>query len=711
MLIKPMDPVHELDAQRKPDRDKAGGGAWPLVALERMLDDIDDQPFWRDRADRACDFADNVDNDQLTLAQKQECLRLGIPIRSVNLIGRLRNAVLGAEVKNRRDPTLSADDDEYSDVGDVLNVKLKEAQRETRADMAISQAHKDQVSAGVGWTEVRRNSDPFKYRYSVQFVPRQEMWWDWRSKQLDLSDCRWVCRAQWKDLDEVIAGFPKWAELLKRINLEIAPTWMPDGPIDEEIMRSYNEGASTRWRSRTAEWLHGQRDRIRVYHVQYRVPAMVAMLCFDKYGHRKIVIDENNPAHMEAIARKLGRLEKVPTMQIRNAIYAGPYRLLDKPTTLKRFIWTPFWAFRRDKDDTPFGLIESMIAPQEDYNDADMRVRWMLRAQQVYIDSDAVDGEAGNYNSIADIKATAMRPDAAFVLNANRRNLEGVRVKNDLTLQKELLEQKAEKRQVMQDVGGIYGPQLGDAPTGVTSGIAMGTLVDQGTQAMGDMNDNYLLGRQSTYDSLVDLIAEDHTQADLKVKIGTGDTRRVVVLNTRNPETGEPMNVVKDAPVKLGLGEAPQSPAHQAQTGELVGKMIQALQGTPHAGILIPNFVETSPMFGPGRKQMADDMRRATGMPTAGDRQGAQQWQAQAKEQAAQQAALQTATLEAEAAKKRAEAGQTEAAMGKTLADTKKVQADTLLTIEQIAQSTAANEEQLIDDALRELALEVTQAA
>lgn len=688
MLIKPLPPLDERDGQNKPARDKAAGDAWPIAAVERMLADADEQPPWRERADKACAYVDNVDNEQLTPEQKRNAHEAGIPARAINLVGRVVNGILGQEAKTRRDPILEPDDDDFADVADVLNVKLKEGQRETDANRAVSDAYSSQVRAGLGWTEVRRNADPFRYDYAVESVPRDQMWWDWRARRIDLSDARWVCRSQWKDLDEVVAAYPKWRKTLE-LAVDSWASWFNDGPIDEEARYGYNDfAASTRFRQRTSEWRDGTRRRLRVYHIQYRVPAVVTIL---RAGHRKIIVDPQNPLHQEAIRRGIGKLERAPTMQIRNAIYAGPFRLLDEATTLKRFSFTPFFAFRRDSDDTPFGLVESMIAPQDDYNESSQRMRWMLRAQQLLIDNDALDE---TINTKADIVETMMRPDMVAVLNAKRTNKDGMVFRNDFALQKELFDRMQDSKMLIQDVPGVYGPQLGDAPTGVTSGIAMNTLVEQGIVAMGELNDNYMLGRRLTFENLVDLIVEDHAEADMRVRIGTGQARREVVLNTRHPETGQPMNVVKDSPVKLGLGEAPASPAYQMQTAQIVGDMIRAMAGTPHAGILIPTWVETNSMFGPNRKQVADDMRRATGLPTGGDRNGAQQWQQAQQQAAAENAQLQNAGAKAEVIKKNAEADE-------VIARTNKIESETLKNMAEVAMTTPADEDAQIEEALQ----------
>jgi hypothetical protein len=686
MILKPREPIDPNDRRATSGRDEAKGG-YSIRALERLLDDCDEQPLWRDRADRACAYYDNIDNDQLTPEQKLAAMQAGIDPRSINLIGRVVNGVLGQEAKSRRDPMAEPDDDDYSDVADVLNVKLKEAKRETLADMECSAAYAHQVKAGAGFTEIRRNSDPLKYGYHVEHVPRDQLWWDWRSRKIDWSDARWVLRRQWKDLDEVIGAMPEHRQAIEQAMHSTAP-WT-DGPIEEDVGRysADSMSTSTRFRTRAAEWRDGSRERICMYQIQYRVPATVVVMTL---GHRKIIVDPQNPLHAEALSRGLGKVERVSTMQIRNALYAGPVRLLDEPTTQKRFIWVPWFAFRRDADDTPYGLIEGMMAPQDDYNEAAQRMRWMLKAQQLLVDSDAPDER---FNTIADIAENMMRPDMVTVLNPNRKNANALTFRNDIQLQRELFERMQDSKQLVQDVPGIYGAQLGDAPQGVTSGIAMNTLVEQGIVAMGELNDNYMLSRRLTFENLMDLIVEDHLAPDMQVKIGVGATRRTVVLNTRNPETGEPMNVVKDAPVKLGLGEAPSSPAYQMQTATLVGNMISAMAGTPQAGMLIPHWVESNPMMGAGRKQLADDMRRSVGLPVSGDRQRAEAWQQQ-QEQAA--AAQQQAVAQAQAAA----TAKAEAEAMEARARVDKIGSETLKNIADVSQITAANEDQLISDAI-----------
>ncbi len=694
--MRALPPIDERDDQGEPSHDKAKDG-YSLRALERLLQDCEDQPAWRDASDLCCLYYDV--GGVFDPMQEFKFLKAGLVPRKTNLVGRVINGVLGQEAKTRRDPRIEPDDDEGADVADVLNVKLKEAQREACADMAISNAYASQVKAGIGWVEVSKDSDPLEYGIRVQEVHRSQIWWDWRAKTVDLKDARWLVRREWKDLDEVVASFPEHKDILVH-SAGNWSNWLLDDMVDERVMTntaandrlSNGYKADRSFRVNRAEWIDGGRQRVRMYEVWYRVPAEVVMM---RVGNRLIQVDLQNPLHREAISRGMVKIEKRITSQVRMALFAGPYRLIDKATTKRRFPYIPFFAFRADADYTPYGLVHGMLAPQDEYNERRMRIQWMLKAQQLHIDSDALDK---TYNNINDITETMMNPDMVAVLNPERRNKDGMQFKNDFALQSEQFEMMQDSKNLIQDVSGVYSTQLGDAPAGVTANSAINSLIDQGLVAMGELNDNYGHARRMVYDSMVELIAEQHMERDMRVAIGAGQTRRVVVLNTFDPQTKRPLNNVADVKVNTGLAEVPATPAYMAQMSTLMGEMVRALAGTPQGAMILPAWVENTSAFGPSRKQMADDMRRSSGLPVSGDRAGAQQWQAQQMQAAQRQAQLAEQAAQLEMEKTDGEARLTVARADLAQAQT----AHTLVQAEKLA--TEPDEEALIREALAEAA-------
>jgi hypothetical protein len=611
--------------QPKPLRDKAKGG-FSLTALENLVGDCYAQPEWRARADLCCAY---YDDKQLTPEQRHAAMLEGLVPRNINLIRPVINSVLGEEAKTRTDVKLSADDDVFADVSTFLSGRIKEATRETYSDLAISNGYAGQTKAGLGWVEVSRVADPLEYPYRVVDVHRNEIWYDWRAKDVALRDARWLVRKRWADLDEACANLPEFEELLTYAVNGWNPIMLADSEASAGMMEGYRN--ERQFQIRRDEWVETSRRRIKLYEVWYRVPVEVVVLRLSPT--RRVPYDDNNPMHVEAVARHLVKVERGVSRQVRMALFAGPHRLKDVGTAMRHFPYVPFFAFRQDDDRRPYGMIDGMVAPQDEFNERRLRIQWMLKARQITVDSDALDED---YNTIEDLADMVMRPDMVVVQNPNRRNTTGFRVAADLSLQSEQFNVMNDSKQMIQEASGRYSTQLGNAPAGVTSGLAINSLMEAGQAAMGEMNDNYQLGRRLVHERLLDLIVEDHADAEMRVVIGNGGSKRAIVLNSFDPETKMPVNHVKDAPVKVGLAEVPNTPAFKMQQQQQIANIIGALAGNPAAvQVLTPSFIEATDLE--DRTEVAKTLRKLSGLPQPGDQQG----QAQAEQQQQQAAQAQ----------------------------------------------------------------------
>ena len=339
-------------------------------------------------------------------------------------------------------------------------------------------------------------------------------------------------------------------------------------PDDVNVMSAFENERRFNLTVAKRDWVDAARKMIKLYEVWYRVPAKVVVMHVGPT--KRVPYNPKDQRHIEAVSRGLYKLSTGITSQIRTALYAGPYRLLDKATDKKNFPYFPFFAFRDDDDKSPYGLIDGMIAPQDDFNDRHHRIQWMLKARQISMDSDALDS---NYNTISDISDAAMRPDLVTITSPNRLNKAGaaVIIKNDLQMQPEQFKVQADSKQYIQDTAGRYGSQLGSAQ--VQSGIANSMLIEQGEQSMAEMNDNYTFGRRSVFEGLVDEIVNDYQAPNIKVPVGSGKTRRIIVLNSWDPATQEPVNMVGDAEIKTALAETPNTPAFRQQAQQQLTQM------------------------------------------------------------------------------------------------------------------------------------------
>lgn len=651
--IPTLTPVKDGTPEVHSQYDAAGHGAFNLTRLEHLVADCDMQPDWRPRADLAAAY---IDGKQFTPEQQAALIAEGMPdVKPTNLIGRVIRSICGSEAKARTDIKVEADQDRDSDVCDVLNASMKEAQRETYADMAVSGAYFGQVGPGVGWVEVAENCDPLEYPIRVSEVHRSEMWWDWKAKDTIIQrDGRWLCRKRWTDLDEIEARMPQHRQILRNVsNGWTGFVW--DDSLGEErsVFAAYE--CENRWNNyrRRSDWYDSVRKRVKLYEVWYKTPAMGVILHLSP--SRRLLYDPNSPLHVQAVTSGRIKVTKELTMQVRMSLFAGPHRLQDIGTTRRNFPYVPFFAYRDDEDLSPYGLVDGMMSPQDEYNARRIRVNWLLRARQITVDNDALDSDA---NTLSDVADSVMRPDLTVVLNSNRKNANGFQVSNSLVLQKEQVEVMQDAKQLIQDVPGVYGSQLGQAASGVTSGIANSLLIEQGAVAMGDLNDNYRHSRRMVFELLLEQIVRLHSERDLQVIIGRGKASRVVVLNHWNPQTSEIENNVSDAPLRVGLGEVPSTPAFRMQQQQQLATIIGALQANPQAvALLTPSFIESTDL--PNRAELADDMRKSLGMPANGDKNAQQQLEQQQEQQRQQQAQAQQAAMQLEMESKAADINKT----------------------------------------------------
>ena len=299
MIVKPLQPVEHSD-KLPSSNDKAKGG-YSLRALERqMSDEYDNFYLWREKTAKAFAY---YDGDSITEKMAQMAVDYDLEARNTNLVARVVNVVLGQEEKSRRDPKPEPDDDDAADVSDVLAVKLKEAQRESNADQEIGTTYANQVKGGLGWCGVSRRADPFQYQYAVEDIPWREMTWDRRAKKADLSDRTWDRRSQWKDLGDVMALYPEHERSLRLAANNPMSSWDND-EFEDEMRVSFGEfrnAPQTSWfRSNRNNWIDGNRSRIRMSEVEYKVPATVAVM---KIKGRTIIVDPQNQTHVEAISR------------------------------------------------------------------------------------------------------------------------------------------------------------------------------------------------------------------------------------------------------------------------------------------------------------------------------------------------------------------------------------------------------------------------
>ncbi|EOZ1742691.1 TPA: portal protein [Yersinia enterocolitica] len=631
--------------------------------LERLMDissDIDHQPDWRTSANTACAY---YDGDQLAPEVVAKLRERGQPLTQHNLIAPTIDGVLGMEAKTRTDLMVIADDpnEEMEIMAEAVNAEFADACRLSGLNKARSDAYAEQIKAGLSWVEVRRNDDPFANKFKVSTVHRNEVFWDWFSREADLSDCRWLMRKRWLDVDEVKGTFPDKAQIIDYSLNEwkgFVDTVLADGQ-ESDLMSAYEEYQS--WSRESTEWVTSNRKRVLLQVIYYRTFQRLPILQLS--NGRVVEYDKNNVMHAVAVATERVQVTMARVSRIRESWFVGPHFIIDRPCTAPQgmFPLIPFWGYRKDKTGAPYGLACRAIPAQDEVNFRRIKLTWLLQAKRVIKDADAT--EMTDKQLAEEIE----RPDGVINLNPNRANkttaADALNIQQDFQVAQQQFQVMQESMKLIQDGLGVYSAFLGQ-DSNASSGVAISNLVEQGATTLAEINDNYQFACQQVGQLLLCYLLEELTKRrNYPVVINRDDPRKrkEVVLNAAE-EAGRMNNDVSRLRAHIALAPIQQTPAYKSQLAQRLSEVIVGLPPQIQVSVL-DMWVELLDL--PNKQEFVERIRGALGTPKSPDEmtpeeqqaaQQEQQLQQQQQELAMREIAGKVAKLEAEAQRINAQA-------------------------------------------------------
>ena len=643
----------------------------PLNAVAEMepsefaniLLEIQEQPAWRTTADIEADYYDGNQLDSETLEAMND---LGMAPIIENLTAPTIDAVLGLEAKTRLDWKIATNaDEDFSEVAEAMNYRMKQAESESMADRACSDSFAAQTKVGLGWVEVAREHNPFLYPYRVGYVPRNEIFWDFRGKRPDTLDWRYLVRKRWHDVDVIEKTFPDKADMLR---LSCAgwsgmdPTMLIDGGRSTGLAMDY--GRERGWTHEEQEWRDTFRKRLCLSEVWYR--RWIRGHVLKTPDGRVIEFDSKNRDHIEAVAYDLVQVRSALYTKVRLAWFVGPHKLADMPTPYKhdKFPYVPFFGKREDMTGVPYGLIRGMKPLQDEINARNTKMIWLLAAKRVTMT------EGVTKDSPATVRREAARPDAMHVLDPQKLQQGGkFEVETDFQLNSQQYSALVDKRQALKNVAGVYASFEGNQK-GAISGVAANTLVEQSTQTLAEIFDNYQFARRQVGDLLMSLIIEDIGDKPMEVKIDNEvNGTKTVKLNVPD-ERGLLTNDVQRARLKVALSDVPGTASYREQRFLRLTELTRSLPENLQA--LVIDFVMAA-SDDPQRGEIVKRLRKALNL---GDQEAPKTPEEEEAMKAAQleqeqAAALQQRAVELDLADKEAKVGKTnaEAARAQAQAD------------------------------------------
>lgn len=582
----------------------------PLESLEQWHSDIATQPDWRSRSDRAADY---YDGKQWSPEARKILEERGQPVITNNLMGPAIDGVLGLEAKTRQEMMVVADDDDSKDVAEALNVKFNEACRIAEVDRACSDAYAAMIKTGLGWVEVSTNPDPFGFGLRCGSVHRREIFWDFTDMSPGLENARWLFRRRFVDTDTLEMAFPKHKDLIH----QVANEW-PDANLWEEadtLDRSHPMVAAYHTETESElprdQWWDSARKRAMVYECYYRVWDKRPVLKVN--DGRVVVFDESNPIHLALASSKLAQVVIAPFKKMRLAWFIGPHRVADVPSPHPHdhFPYVPIWGYREDSNGAPYGLAERMIPAQDEVNFRRSKLSFLLNKLTVIKDADAIVGM-----SDSELTDELFRGDSVVTLSEKRKFADAIKVIWGNELDSQQFQVMQDSMRLVQECAGVYNAFLGQESS-ATSGVAIDSLVEQGTTTLAEINDNYRYGRnkvgQLILAHLVDQIGED--ELTVKTNVGKVDPTRAIVLNKR--ETDEEghkkiTNNVTRAKTRVVLSDVPNTPGYRQQVAR---SMLEAMANMPpeFQASMLDLVVEMLDIPAEKRDEMLKRIRSMTG--------------------------------------------------------------------------------------------------
>jgi len=588
------------------------------------------------------------DGDQISDEEQQEYERRNQTPRVFNEIKPTIDWLLGGERRIRTDWAVlprTEDDSEPS----LRKTKLvKYVDDINNARWHRSEAYGDMTKNGEGWT-------------AIEYLPNQDgeqqitfthehwryMMCDSKSRRRDMTDMQYIWRTKILALDELVQHFPdKRTELINSsADMDVLEQELLDEALTE-IDPSKEDGL-IRKGSMNLDQSSGDRNGVKVYEMWFKQTERVKLLRGEGSFNNDLY-DEKNPDHKVLMEHYGFRVVELVRKQMYCAMYTDDTVLYRQKSPYKhnRFPFVRRYAYLKDRDATPYGVIHSVIDPQSDLNIRRNKALHMLSSVRVVMEKDAVDDK----NVLAEEVA---KWDAIIEVKTGKK----IEIEEGADRANQQLNVGEQNSAYIRQISGVTGENRG-MDTNATSGIAIQARQEQGTIISTVLTDMHSLGHKLEGELVLSLI-EQFYDKPFQFRITADNLKDKVEFAKINSE-GEPETNITSNQADFVVSERDyRTTMRQALSEQLVstaGAIAQHTGNPALAVTMITSAIELQDL--PDKDRLIDALRKASGMPplseTEEERQKReaqeQQNQAKAQEQQQQAMALQQRELQAKIA-------------------------------------------------------------
>lgn len=533
--------------------------------------------------------------------------------------------VIGTEKRTRVDWNVLPREDDDRDQAEIKTKLIKYISDVNKAEFKRSASFADAVGSGVGWLEVGIRLDSEDEPIFIKHETWRNVWLDHMSVEPDITDARYLFRSKVIDLDIAKSMFPERAEALRHSAeaLNRLPYITEDDFYDSQLYYNSNSSPTIRIDEALGSTT-GRREVVRLIECWYREPTQVQVMR-GPYMFNGKEYDQANMDMRTSVDGGYSSLFDAVRMKVKIAIFIeGGIFLQDMISPFKhnRFPFIPTYAYRRKRDNQPYGIVRNARDPQQDLNKRRSKALFLLSVNRTIMDKGAVP-------DLDEFEEEVARPNAIIEKEPGFE----LKIETNIQLAEEHIMLANQDGEYIRQSSGVTGENLG-LETNAQSGKAILARQNQGTVVTASLFDNQRLAVQVSGEIILSLIEQFYTDEKVIRIVGDRGQQEFIKLNDIDQETGETLNDITKSQADFKVSEQDYRESLRTAMFEQMMDMISKLDSETALSLLDMVF-EFSDL--PGKDEMVQRIRKLNGQPDPKDPEADKQAQLLEQQQAQQQ--------------------------------------------------------------------------
>lgn len=381
---------------------------WARGKMAKCLDETQD---WRTETTEAYGL---VAGDQWDESVRNDLEADQRPIFTFNRVAGFIRGICGLETSTRTAAQVFAREVSDSGATDVLNAAIRFVRESCDADDEESDAFKDMLIGGLGWTETlfTTEEDP-EGEIVIERVDPMHMRWDTGARKRGLADRRWCARIKWLPIETIR---DVWGKAKAE---DIQATATTDKEFLEDLFgKAHDATEAHNYEADGGNIVHT--NNIPVVQFQYVKTAHFVSFVNPLSGVAEEVTEDEFDEIEEKFAANGVIIEgsKVKHRQYRQLIYSGSTELEEGELPCRGFTFQPITGIRDRNNGTWYGFIRDLMDPQRWINKffssmadvvASQAKGGLLAEADAFVDKSNAENDWANPRSIVWLKRDGLQ--------------------------------------------------------------------------------------------------------------------------------------------------------------------------------------------------------------------------------------------------------------------------------------------------------------